>query len=475
MYLPFRLLAASAFGLIVLTGCSSDQSNTMMTTMPAPVAPAPVTPAPVAPAPVAPAPVTPPPVTPAPQANAGCVGAIQTGASAFTDYTRQSPGVCRTLTPADMPAPNLPSSVTNNSTLVPRANNQLPQVPAGFTVQLYATGLNNPRLLATAPNGDIFVAQPGANSVVVLRGAGSNGMAQTTTTFASGLNAPFGIVFYPAGDSPQYVYIANVDSVVRFPYQNGDTTARGAAQVIVPSLPGGGHGTRTLSFTADNRLLVSVGSANNLTNTDTDKSETNRADVLAFTPEGTFLKIYASGLRNAVGLSVDSTGIAWVSVNERDGLGDNLPPDYVTHLVEDGFYGWPWYYIGANPDPRLPLNHPELAQKTIVPDTLLQPHFAPLQIAFYTGTQFPAIYNGDVFVASHGSWNKSVRGGYELLRVLLQNGKATEVYEDFMTGFVNTDGTVWGRPVGVTMGTDGSLFVSDDASNSVWRIMYTGA
>jgi glucose/arabinose dehydrogenase len=379
------------------------------------------------------------------------------------------------LTPADLPAPNLASSVTNGSTLVPRASNQLPQVPAGFTVQLYATGLNNPRLLATAPNGDIFVAQPGANSVVVLRGVGSNGMAQTTTTFASGLNAPFGLAFYPAGASPQYVYVAKMDSVVRFPYQNGDTTARGAAQTIVPSLPAGGHGTRTLAFTNDNRLLVSVGSAGNLTNTDTDKSETNRADVLAYTPEGTFLKIYASGLRNAVGLTVDSTGIPWVSVNERDGLGDNLPPDYVTHIQEDGFYGWPWYYIGSNPDPRLPLNHPELAQKTIIPDTLLQPHFAPLQISFYTGTHFPAIYKGDLFVASHGSWNRSVRGGYELLRVLLQDGKATGVYQDFMTGFVNPDGTVWGRPVGVTMGTDGSLLISDDGSNSVWRITYSGS
>jgi len=397
------------------------------------------------------------------------------GQAAYTDYTKQMPGACRLLTPADMPAPNTPSSVTNNPTLAARAKNQLPQVLAGFTVQLYATGLNNPRLLATAPNGDIFVAQPAANTVVVLHGIDPTGMVQTTTTFASGLNAPFGIAFYPAGANPQYVYVANMDSVVRFPYQSGDTKASGPSQTIVPSLPANGaHTTRTLAFTADNRMLVSVGAANNLTNTDIDKSETNRADVLAYTPDGMFLKIYASGLRNAVGLTVDSTGSPWVAVNERDGLGDNLPPDYVTHLQEDGFYGWPWYYIGANPDPRLPLSHPELAAKTIVPDTLLQPHFAPLQITFYTGSQFPAFYKGDIFVASHGSWNRSVRGGYELLRVLLENGKATGVYEDFMTGFVNTDGTVWGRPVGVTVGADGSLFVSDDASNSIWHIFYSG-
>lgn len=448
MCLPLQLLPASLL-IFLITGCSSN-SSTMMPSMT--------------------------PVTPTPQANAGCIGAVQTGQAAYTDSTKQTPGACRLLTPADMPAPNIPTSVTNGPTLAARAKNQLPQVPSGFTVQLYATGLNNPRLLATAPNGDIFVAQPGANSVVVLHGVDMSGVVQATTTFASGLNAPFGIAFYPVGTSPQYVYVANMDSVVRFPYQSGDTTARGAAQTIVPSLPSNGaHTTRTLAFTSDNRMLVSVGSANNLTNTDTDKSETNRANVLAYTPDGMFLKIYASGLRNAVGLTVDATGSPWVAVNERDGLGDNLPPDYVTHLQEDGFYGWPWYYIGANPDPRLPLSHPELAAKTIVPDILLQPHFAPLQLAFYTGSQFPAFYRGDIFVAAHGSWNRSVRVGYELLRVLLQNGKATGVYEDFMTGFVNTDGTVWGRPVGVTVGVDGSLFVSDDASNSVWHIFYSGS
>ncbi|WP_263368967.1 PQQ-dependent sugar dehydrogenase [Edaphobacter bradus] len=410
------------------------------------------------------------------QANAGCIGAVQTGSAAFIDYTKETPGACRHLTPADLPQPNTASSVTNGSTLVARVNNQLPQVPSGFTVQQYATGLNNPRLLATAPNGDIFVAEPAANNVVVLRGVDATGKAQSTSTFASGLNALFGIAFYPVGASPQYVYVANVDSVVRFPYQSGDTQARGAAQVVVATLPhNGGHSTRTLAFTSDNRLLVSVGSAGNVTNTDTDTSETNRADVLAYTPDGTFLKIYASGLRNAVGLAVNAAGAVWVSVNERDGLGDNLPPDFVTHIQEGGFYGWPWYYIGANPDPSLPPSHPELAAMTIVPDTLLQPHFAPLQIAFYTGSQFPAIYNGDIFVAAHGSWNRSIRSGYELLRVLLQNGTATGVYEDFMTGFVNADGTVWGRPVGVTVGSDGALYVSDDASNSVWRIAYTGS
>lgn len=350
----------------------------------------------------------------------------------------------------------------------------MPAAPAGFQVQLYATGFSNARLLATAPNGDLFLADSGGNAVRVLHGVNADGTAQTVTTFASGLNYPFGIAFYPSGANPQYVYIANTDAVLRFPYQSGDTTARGAAEVVIPSLPTGGHITRTLAFTNDGRLLVSVGSNHNIANTDTDPSETNRADVLAYSPDGTFLKQYATGLRNPVGLTTDSSGQVWASVNERDGLGDNLPPDFVTHLSEDGFYGWPWYYIGANPDPRLPASHPELASKTIVPDVLVQAHFAPLEIGFYGGSSFPSIYQGDLFVASHGSWNRSVRGGYELLRVILVNGVPSGYFEDFVTGFVNSDGTVWGRPVGVTTGTDGALYFSDDGSNSVWRVTYTG-
>ena len=415
----------------------------------------------------------PPPITGAKTATSGC-GSTLTGAAASTDYTKQAPGVCHYITPADLPQPATSSSSTNNPSLVARRSDQAPMVPAGFSVQLYASGFNNARLLSTAPNGDIFLADSGGNTVRVLHGVKADGTAQTITTFASGLNYPFGIAFYPSGANPQYVYVANIDSVLRFPYQNGDTTARGAPQTIIPSLPPGGHGTRTLAFTNDNRLLVSVGSNSNITNTDTDPNETNRADVLAYTPEGTFLKQYATGLRNAVGLTTDSSGNVWVSVNERDGLGDNLPPDFVTRVTEGGFYGWPWYYIGSNPEPRLPLSHPELAGKTIVPDVLLQAHVAPLQIGFYNGSVFPAIYQGDLFVASHGSWNRSVRGGYEILRVILVNGVPSGYFEEFVTGFVNSDGTVWGRPVGITTGTDGALYFSDDASNSVWRVTYTG-
>ncbi|NUQ28710.1 MAG: sorbosone dehydrogenase family protein, partial [Acidobacteriaceae bacterium] len=387
---------------------------------------------------------TPPPATPpttdTKTATSGCTSTL-TGAAAYTDYTKQSVGVCHLITAADTPAPNTASSVTNDSAIIARKDDQFPVAPAGFKVRLYAKGFNNARLLATAPNGDIFLADSGGNAVRVLHGLNPDGTAQTVTTFASGLNYPFGIAFYPAGSNPQYVYVANTGSVVRFPYQSGDTTARGAAQVIVPTLPTGGHSTRTLTFTKDNRLLVSVGSSSNISNTDTDEREMNRADVLAYTPDGTFLKQYATGLRNAVGLTTDTSGNIWVSVNERDGLGDNLPPDYVSRISEEGFYGWPWYYIGPNPDPRLPVSHPELASKTIVPDVLLQPHFAPLQIGFYSGTVFPSIYQGDIFVASQGSWNKAVRGGYEILRVILVNGQPSGFFEDFITGFVNSDGT----------------------------------
>jgi glucose/arabinose dehydrogenase len=440
--------------VLLLASCGGNSSNSA-TTSPPPTQP----------------PTTQPPTTTA--ATAGCMS-ILTGPAAFTDYTRQTPGVCHLITPADVPAPSPASSASNFSRLVARANGQMPTVPTGFHVQLYASGFSNARLLATAPNGDLFLADTGGNTVRVLHGVNADGSVQNVSTFASGLNAPFGIAFYPSGANPQYVYIANTNSVVRYPYQNGDTTARGAAQTIVSSLPTGGHTTRTLAFTTDNRLLVSVGANNNIANTDTDPSEANRANILAYSPDGTFLKRFATGLRNPAGLITDSSGNVWVSVNERDGLGDNVPPDFVTRIREDGFYGWPWYYMGPNPEPRLPASHPELAASSIVPDVLLQPHFAPLQLGFYTGSAFPAPYRGDLFVASHGSWNRSVRGGYEVLRIIMVNGVPSGYFEDFIAGFVNSDGTVWGRPVGLTVGADGALYFSDDGSNSVWRVTYTG-
>jgi len=407
----------------------------------------------------------------------GCTGSL-TGSNAFTDYTQEQPGICRTLHSSDLPAPFVTGSATNYSTQVARQNGQLPIVPPGFKVTLYASGFANARYLLAAANGDIFLAQQNGSPIVVLRGVNANGAVVSQTNYTSGLDSPYGMAFYPSAAAPQYLYVANTTTLQRFPYTLGDTTASAAPATLATDLPGGGnHVTRSLVFTneATPRLLIGVGSANNYTNTDTDPSEFHRADILAYSVSGVFQSIFASGTRNPVGLTLDSFGKVWISVNERDGLGDNVPADYVTHVTENAFYGWPWYYNGPNAEPRLPNDHPELAAQTVVGDTLLQPHFAPLQIAFYTGQQFPTPYRGDLFVTSHGSWNKAVRGGYELLRVRMANGVATGTYEDFMTGFVNPDGTVWGRPAGVCIGADGAIYVADDTSNTIWRITYIGS
>jgi len=223
---------------------------------------------------------------------------------------------------------------------------------------------------------------------------------------------------------------------------------------------------------------VAVGSGSNVAEEDPElqKQEVHRADILQYTPDGTFVKVYASGIRNPVGLAINPvTGEMWCSVNERDALGDNLVPDYITHVQEDGFYGWPWFYMGSNQDPRHDGKHPELKGHVLVPDVLMQPHNASLEIAFYEGKQFPAEYKGDIFASEHGSWNKSLRAGYEVIRVPLhQTGHASGDYEDFLTGFVLPTGNVWGRPVGITVAPDGSLLVTDDGSNSIWRVVYTG-
>ena len=229
-------------------------------------------------------------------------------------------------------------------------------------------------------------------------------------------------------------------------------------------------------FSRDARkLFVAVGSRSNVDDADNNPAELHRASVLEFNPDGTGMRVFASGIRNCVGEAIQpETGDLWCSTNERDLLGDNVPPDYITHVQEGGFYGWPWYYTGAHQDPRHAGKHPELKDKVIVPDVLLQPHNASLEMLFYEGTQFPPEYRGQIFAAQHGSWNRGNRTGYEVIRVPVDQGKATGEYEDFLTGFVTPDGKVWGRPVGVAVASDGALLVSDDGSNSVWRITYSG-
>ncbi|WP_058187809.1 PQQ-dependent sugar dehydrogenase [Terracidiphilus gabretensis] len=414
---------------------------------------------------------------------------VLTGQAAFTDAQHESPGTRRHLTTADLPGPAPEQSVDNGPKVVPRANDAWPKAPAGFKVELYATDLDNPRLIRTAPNGDIFLAESETGKIVIFRGVGTDGKALTTTVFATGLHQPFGIAFYPLGPNPEYLYVGDTDQIVRFPYHNGDLKATGE-MVNIAELPGGGrlrgggHWTRDVVFSKDGtKLFASVGSHSNVDDADTHPEETHRADVLQFTPTGSFVKVYASGIRNCVGEAINpTTGELWCSTNERDGLGNNLVPDYVTHVQEDGFYGWPWFYYhgiagqagGGLQDPRHPGKHPELQSKVITPDILVNPHFASLEMLFYEGQQFPKEYRGDGFAAEHGSWNRAQRSGYEVVRLPMKNGHATGEYEDFLTGFVNADGTVWGRPVGVTVAKDGSLFVSDDGSRSIWHVSYTG-
>jgi glucose/arabinose dehydrogenase len=400
---------------------------------------------------------------------------VITGRAAFTTYKTEKPGTYRKITPGDLPQPG--KGVANPSHLIPMPKGAWPQAPQGFKVERYAEMNDAPRELRTAPNGDLFASDSDDGKVEVFRGITKDGKPVQHEVFATGLKQNFGIAFYPLGKNPDWIYLANTDSVIRYHYHNGDLKASGQPETVIAELPsGGGHITRDLAFSPDGkRLFVSVGSASNVDDPDKHPAEKQRADILEFTPEGKYIKIYAAGIRNPVGIAINPvTGQLWCSVNERDMLGDNLVPDYITSVKEGGFYGWPWYYMGDHQDPRLSGTHPELKGKVTVPDVLLQPHNASLQLTFYQGEQFPKEMHGDIFAAEHGSWNHSIRTGYEVIRVPLDNGKSNGVYGDFLTGFVTADGQVWGRPVGVAVASDGSLMVSDDGSKSIWRVSYTG-
>jgi glucose/arabinose dehydrogenase len=388
--------------------------------------------------------------------------ATLTGKDALGDWATDAPGVRRKITLSDLATPYETPSANNFPRIVRRPQGAWPKAPEGFKVTEFATGLVEPRVIVRAPNGDLFLSESGANRVHILRDADGDGQPELSEVFARGLERPFGIAFYPPGPEPKYVYVGNTGSVVRFPYQNGDTKARGQAEMIVADIPtgrervgGGGHWTRDLEFSPDGKtLFVSVGSRSNVSD---DASEKRRADILAFDPDGKNERIFAWGIRNAVGLATHpATGELWASVNERDLLGDHLVPDYITHVKEGGFYGWPWYYLGPNQDPRHKGKHPEL------------------KMTFYDGTQFPREYHHDAFAAEHGSWNRARRTGYKVVRVPMKDGKATGEYEDFLVGFVTQGGNVWGRPVGVAVAKDGALLVTDDGSGTVWRVTFVG-
>jgi glucose/arabinose dehydrogenase len=403
---------------------------------------------------------------------------VLTGAAAYGDWRTDAPRVRRKITPADMPTPYKTASAKQGPTVSPRPVNAWPKAPSGFVVEVLASGLDNPRLIRVSPSGDIFVAESGPGRIRVLRAAGGT-LSPDIHTFADDLYQPFGIAFWPPGPNPRYVYVATTDSVVRFPYRPGDLQPAGPAEKIVAGLPRGGHWTRDVVFSADgNRMFVSVGSRSNAADRwiyAPWQSDEGRAVVLSFTPEGKNKQVFATGLRNCVGMTVQpGTDELWCSVNERDGLGDDLPPDYLTRVREGAFYGWPRFYIGANEDPRHAGGQPALRGRVTVPDVLVQPHSASMEMSFYDGAQFPVEYRGDIFAAFHGSWNRTKRTGYKVVRVLLRNGQPTGEYEDFLTGFVINDRAVWGRPVGVAVAQDGALLVSEDGNGTVWRVSYRG-
>jgi glucose/arabinose dehydrogenase len=392
----------------------------------------------------------------------------RTGSAAYGDWHDDAPGTIRRLVPDAMPPPYLTSSAHRAPSVVQRPAGAMLHVPPGFEVETLVAGLEQPRTLRVAPNGDVFVAESSAGRLRVVRGA----TRPQSTVFAEGLTYPFGVAFWPPGPDPRFVYVAEMNRVVRFPYQQGDLRSRGRSEIIVPRLPTGGHATRDLVFSRDGRTMyVSVGSASNV-GTD---GEEGRADVLAFDADGSHRRIFASGLRNCTAEAIaPATGALWCVVNERDGLGDDLPPDFATSVREGAFYGWPWYYIGNHEDPRLKGQRPDLEGRVTIPDVLIQPHSAPLGITFYDGAQFPQDYRGDAFVTLRGSWNRVRRTGYKVIRLRFANGRPTGEYEDFLTGFVVSDQAVWGRPVGIAVAHDGALLVSEDGNGTIWRIAYPG-
>jgi glucose/arabinose dehydrogenase len=343
-----------------------------------------------------------------------------------------------------------------------------PRVPPGFKASVFAADFDQPRWLAAAPDGDIFVADSGAGRVIVLGDRGKQGRANSREVFADRLNLPFGIAFHG-----QYVYVANTNEVLRFRYDLRTSKRLGSAEHVV-DLPGLGynqHWTRSLAFSSDGRtLFVTVGSQTNVSI----ESDPRRAAVLASDPEGKNVRIYASGLRNAVGIAVNpQTGQLWAAVNERDDSGDDVPSDYFTHVAEGGFYGWPYYFLGPHLDDRV-APRPDLIAKAIVPNVLLGSHVAPLQFIFYEAEQFPAAYRHGAFVAEHGSWNRRTRSGYQVVFIPFNNGSPGGAPSTFFSGLVPDPAgkDVYGRPVGVAIAPDGSLLISDDGERLIWRVSY---
>lgn len=418
-------------------------------------------------------------------------------AAGQADWRNDRPGRVHRVDARNLSAPFATQSSRNNPKVVDRPPGAQLALPPGFKVEVFAKQLDAPRRMLVASNGDVLVSELRGGRISLLRAAAGGAVAASSQVFIDGLKQPFGIAFYPDAIQPKWLYIAETHRIVRVPYATGDQRARSAPEVVAELPSGQGHFTRDLIFSKDGkRMFVAVGSMSNVAETMPRKSaaeikawdaehglgaawelETNRAAVLVYDMGSKQGKTFATGLRNCVSLAIEpKTQDLWCTVNERDLLGDDLVPDYSTRVKQGGFYGWPWYYLGNNEDPRLKGDRPDLLGKAIVPDVLYQAHSAPLQLTFYTATSgnaaFPADYVGDAIVAFHGSWNRNLRTGYKLVRVRMKDGIPTGEYQDFMTGFIVDDGNVWGRPVATAIMNDGSLLVSDDAANQIYRVSY---
>jgi len=424
---------------------------------------------------------------------------IPTVSEQTANWRLDKPGQTHRISVAALPPAFATQSSNNSPSVVPKPADASLAVPAGFRIQPFATGLQGPRKMQIAPNGDIFVTEISGGRVSILHPASDGSRAASIDAYLTGLKQPFGLAFYPSPQNPQWLYVAETNRVTRYAFQVGDVKPRGPAQVVVAELPSGsGHSTRDIAFSPDGtQLFVSVGSGSNVAETMPMKTpaeiksweaqyglgaawgaETNRAAVLVIgVAKPSEPVLYATGIRNCVSLTVQpANGALWCTTNERDGLGDDLVPDYSTRVKRGDFYGWPWYYMGSNQDPRLKGDRPDLSGKVSVPDVLYQSHSASLSMTFYTasgGTStFPAAYVGDAFVAFHGSWNRSLRTGYKLVRVHMNHGEPTGDYEDFVTGFIVDNKSVWGRPVATAELKDGSLLLSEDGGNVIFRISY---
>ncbi|HZH94650.1 MAG TPA: sorbosone dehydrogenase family protein [Flavisolibacter sp.] len=372
-----------------------------------------------------------------------------------------------------MPAPS--ESVRKNSKVIGWTEGKKPVAPEGFEVTKFADGLNSPRWIYVAPNGDVLVSQAktnkeqSPNNILLFRDTDKDGNVDIKETLITGLNQPLGMLI-----QNNFLYVGNTDGIYRYPYTAGQTNINAAGQKILDLTPAGynNHWTRNIIANKDgSKLYVSTGSASNVGENGMDK-EVRRACIIEINPDGSSEKIFASGIRNPVGMGWEPvSGALWTAVNERDHLGDDLVPDYLSSVKEGGFYGWPYAYFGPNEDPRRKGERPDLVAKTLVPDVPLGAHTASLGLAFYTGNAFPQKYRGGAFIGQHGSWNRSVFSGYKVVFVPFVNGKPGKP-EDFLTGFIADESRaeVYGKPVGLAVLADGSMLVADDAGNTIWKV-----